>query len=269
MRSFVAALAGMVAALAVAAALPFAWLAATVADEDGFVDATSQLVSDDELRTQIIDVVAVGVVERGNVPDFAAAETQSVVRAGAERLVQADAFPGVFENVLRESHRATFAAGDRVVLDLTPVSTAIIGAIDERLPFELPAPNELQTSAGEENVAPALEFVDRATNRALLGFAVAAAAGVLCLLAARRRSTALLGLGVTTAASVWLAGWAIGDQVPRLGDTGGTLDPAGQRFQQLLLERSVDSFDQWVVVSIGCAGAVALLGLVGRLLSRG
>ncbi len=268
MRSILAALAGLIAALAVAAALPFAWLAANVADEDGFVDATSQLVSDEELRTQIIDVVADGVVERGNVPEFAADETRSVVRAGAEQLVETDAFPGVFEEVQRASHRATFAAGDRIVLDLTPVSTAIVGAIDEQLPFDLPAPDELQTSAGEEDVAPALEFVDRSTDRALLGFAVAAVAGVICVVAARRRSTALLGLGVVTAGSVWLAGWVVRDQVPSLGDSGGTLDPVGQRFQQLLLQRSVESFDQWVLVAMGCAGVVAVLGLVGRMFSR-
>ncbi|MGJ9423121.1 hypothetical protein [Aeromicrobium sp. CF3.5] len=269
MRSVIAGLAGLIAALAVAVVLPVTWLAANIADEDGFVDATTQLASDQEFRAEIIDVVAAGVVDRAEVPELAASGAQDVVRAGAEQVVSADGFVDLFEEVQRASHRATFADGDRIVLDLTPVSTAIIDSIDEGLPFELPAPAELQTSGGEEDVAPVLDFVDRSPDRALLGLGVAAVAAVICVLAARRRSTALLGLGIATAASVWLAGQVVRDQATQLGDSGETLDPIGQRFQLLVQERAVESFDQWVVVAIGCAGVVAVLGLVGRAFSRG
>lgn len=269
MRSLIAALAGLVAAVAFAVALPFAWVSATLADEDGFVDATSQLAADEQFRTEIIDVVADGVVERAEVPDVLAPDARGLVEAGATQIVEADGFLGVFEQVQRASHRATFADGDRIVLDLTPVSTAIIDSIDERLPVELPAPDELVVSAGEDDVAPVLTFVDRSTDRALLAAGVAAAAAIICLLAARRRSTALAGLGIATAASVWLAGRVIGDEAPRLGDSGETLDPIGQRFQDLVQAQALASFDQWVVVAAGCAAGVAVLGLVGRLFSRG
>lgn len=269
MRSLIAALAGLVAALAFAVALPFAWVAVTVADEDGFVSATSELASDQQFRSEIIDAVADGVVERAGVPDALAADARNLVESGATQIVEADGFLGVFDQVLRASHRATFADGDRIVLDLTPVSTAIVDSIDERLPFELPAPDELAVSAGETDVAPLLTFVDESTDRALLAAAVAVVAAVICLLAARRRSTALVGLGIATAASVWLAGLVIRDQVPRLGDSGETLDPIGRRFQDLVQAQALESFDQWVVVAAGGAAGVALLGLVGRLFSRG
>lgn len=268
MRSVIAGLAGLVAALAVAVALPLAWLATNIADEDGFVDATTQLASDREFRAEVIDVVAAGVVDRAGVSGQVASGVQDVVRAGAEQVVSADGFVALFEEVQRASHRATFADGDRIVLDLTPVSTAIIDSIDEELPFDLPAPAELQTSAGEKGVSPALDFVDRAPDRALLGLGVAAVAAIICVLAARRRSTALLGLGIATAASVWVVGQVVRDQVPRLGNSGEMLDPIGQRFRLLVQERAVESFDQWVVIAIGCAGVVAVLGLVGRVFSR-
>lgn len=269
MRSLIAALAGLVAALVFAVALPFAWVAVTIADEDGFVSATSELATDQQFRTEIIDVVADGVVERAEVPDVLAADARGVVEAGATQIVEADGFLGVFEQVQRASHRATFAEGDRIVLDLTPVSTAIIDSLDERLPFELPAPEKLTVAAGEDDVAPVLTFVDRSTDRALLAVGVAAVSAVICLLAARRRSTALVGLGIATAASVWLAGLVIRDQVPRLSDSGETLDPIGRRFQELVQAQAFESFDQWVVVAAVCAAGVAALGLVGRLFSRG
>lgn len=268
MRSLIAALAGLVAALALAVALPLAWVAVTLADEDGFVRATSDLAADQLFRTEMIDVVADGVVERAGVPDVLAADARSLVEAGATQVVEADGFPRVFDQVQRASHRATFADGDSIVLDLTPVSSAIIDSIDERLPFELPAPDELDVSAGEEGVAPVLTFVDRSTDRALLAGGVSAVAAIVCLLAARRRSTALAGLGVVAAASVWGAGLAVRDQVPRLSDSGETLDPIGRRFQELVQAQALESFDQWVLVATGCAAAVAVLGLVGRVFSR-
>lgn len=267
MRSLVAALAGLVAALALAVALPFAWLAVNIADEDGFVAATSQAAADREFRSAIIDVAADGVVERAGVPEALASTARSAVQAGATQIADSENFLGVFEQVQRASHRATFAAGDRVVLDLTPVSTSIVDSIDEGLPFELPAPDEVRTTISDVDAAPALELVESSTDRALLGLGVAAGAAALCLLAARRRSTALAGLGILSAASVWVVGRLVRDRAPDLLGAGDGLDPIGQRFSQLVLTQALDSFDRWVVVVLVGAAVAAALGLVGRLFS--
>ena len=92
------------------------------------------------------------------------------------------------------------------------------------------------------------------------------AAGV-CLLAARRRSTAVawLGLGVAAVAGVVHLAADLGTSEVLSRNTTST--PLAARAQQLLADRAVDSLDGWLLAA-AIAGAVAVvIGLIARSIS--
>lgn len=268
MRSVFSVLAGLVAVLAFAVALPLGWVATHVADEDGYVRFTTGLVDDPQFRVGVVKAVTDDVVDRAGVSETFAPAIRSAIEAAASKVVDTEQFRTAFEQTQRQSHQAVFDGGrgssDRFVIDLAPVAKTIIDSVTGNLPVAVEAPERLLVTIGDSDQRSTIEMIDQAPQRATLLGGTAAVAAVLSLLAARRRSVALLWLGVG-AAAVAAGTWVLADRVVPAAlaqvESGNAL---ANRAQQLLADAALASFDRWVVVAVIAAGGAAVLGLLTR-----
>ncbi len=267
MRSIFALLAGVVAVLAFAAALPMGWVATHAADEDGYVGFTTSLIDDPQFRAEIVGAVADDVVDRTGVSGAFAAPVRSAVEAAATAVADTDQFRTAFEQTQRESHRAVFdgaGTSDRFVLDLAPVAAAIIDAVTGNLPVTLESPDQLLVSIGDQEQAATIDAIKQAPSRAILLVGAAVVAAGLSLLAARRRSSAVMWLGLGAALAAAAVRVGAQEIVPRVIDRTVPPSRLAARAQDLLAGAALDSFDHWVLVTLIAGGVAAVVGLLAR-----
>lgn len=268
MRAFVSFLAGLVAVLALTAALPFAWLAVNVADEDGYVDFTSAIAADPQFRDDVVQVVADGVADEAPVPAGLKSTVRDAVASAAGQVVDTPAFLEVFEQTQRASHRATFGtsadpAADQVVIDLAPVAAEVVDSLAGGLPVDVPAPEQLRVTVGGGDQRAAIDAVTASTDRATVLAVIAAGAALLSLVAARRRSVAMAWLGAGAVLSAGVAALGVRETLPSLLSTDGG-GQVGDRLQQLLVDAAISSFDAWAVVVAATGAALVVVGAVAR-----
>lgn len=276
MRSLFAALAALVSVLALAATLPVGWVAQHIADEDGYVSFTSDLVADSDLRGDVVQIVTDDVVERTGVSDTFAQPVRAAVEDAATKVVESDAFRSGLADAQRQSHRALFdgddSAGldelDGVVIDLAPVAQTIVGSVTAELPVTIAAPDQLLVTVGGPEARDAVEAVDRTPQQAALGAGIAAVAAAISLLAARRGSSMLTWLGVGAAAAAGAVHLIASAAIPAAIDAGDPPSELAGRAQQLLADAALESLDQWLVTAAVAGGVAVVVGLAARAMAR-
>lgn len=268
MRSVLSLLAGVVATVAAIVTVPMFWVSTHLADEDGYVALSSQVATDRELQRAVADRLVEDYVQRGLVPASLETTAASVLAGVARSTTDQPEFVSAWEQTQRSLHRSAFGDGTGpLTVPLQPLGRFVADRVGSALPVSLDVTTDVEAPVGTAADRERLRPVERTRTYAPLGLMVVVAAAATCLVAARRRTWAVagLGLGALATSGTLLAVTEI--VTPDLIDRAERLSPFARSVQKLLVEAAADSLEQWLS-RIALGGAIALLvGLVGRLLS--
>lgn len=269
MRRLLAVVAGMVAVVAALVTLPTAWVATHVADEDGYVSFTSPLAADPELQRGFADYLSDELVRRTSLPSPLRKTTADLIVRATERAANQPGFTQAWEETQRRSHRQLFQAGaaDRLTVDLGPLATFVTKRFSTELPAGVRAPETIVVPVKSGPDRRAIEQVEATPGHARVGGVVIAATVLVVLVMARRRSTALVWLGLAAALVAGTLRGATDRVVPSILDRTDAPSEFARTLQKLLADRAAESLGVWLAgVAVGGAAAM-VLGLLGRLAS--
>ena len=113
-----------------------------------------------------------------------------------------------------------------------------------------------------------IEQVDKTQNRSLIGLLVVGGASLLCLVFARRRINAVVGLaaGAVITAGVLLAGTGLA--LPEVLDRTPARTPFAREMRDLLVDRASDSLNQWLLWTAVIGAVVLVIAGLGRAIPR-
>ncbi len=266
MRSLLSLLAGLIAVVALAVALPAAWVDRNVAEEDGYVALSRSLLEDEETRGQLIssvadqlDASARDLAEQNGIPSSAVPDVRSEVEAAADEVLKTDQAVDAWAESQRLSWQAMFADPE-----VTPPGFVVTPG-----PLVAVVADAVGVRAGETGGSVTLDdpAVQRAVQRAeqadtawRVAAAVAVVGAVVSLLAARRRLGALAWLGVgavLAAAAVWV-GAELASGAATLQSDGLAAAVGGA-----VVDAATASLDDWLVVTAVVGAVVAVVGMIG------
>ena len=268
MRTFVSAVLGLVAVVLAAGAFCGAWLNTNVVSEDGFAALGEPLAEDASFQQEL----AIGLAEEAtaavNLPEQLAGFVQPAITSAVEGVQALPDYPQAWNESLHHSHALTFqdAGGSgEVMLDVGPLVGLVTGTVGSDLGADIPAPEQVTVQVGGTGHPELIRNLQRAGEAwPVLGLA-AAAAGILALLVARRRSTtfALMGLGVLAAgAGLWLAAGMVPDRVAEQA-SGSSIGPA---FARAFASEAAANLQSWTLGLMVGGAAVLVVGLLARVL---
>ncbi len=266
MRAVAAFLFGVLAVLALLIALPAAWVAANVADEDGYVGFSGSLANDAEAQKAVAGGIAREVVRDAGLPDELTSTVTVILEDTTARVADEPGFAQVWAETQRVAHRSVFesATGEPAGVDVAPLAQFLVDASAGSLPVQVDVPETLVVELERQPDQRGLDLI-RATNEvAWLAAAAAVVAAVCAVLLARRRSTAVLwlGLGALTVAGVLALASRV--RLPELVRESRSPSEYEAAFQEVLVDRATDSFGGWLLW-VAIAGVVAVaLGLLLR-----
>lgn len=269
MRGFLAAVAGLVAVVALAVALPAAWVAASVADEDGFVALSRDVITDRAVQDTASTLLTTRLEERAGLPPQLAETGRTLLQRATARVFDDPELGAAWQETLRRTHRALLddpAAGSgrvAVPLDLAPLARLAAARTDGLVD----APDRLVVELPDGPTAESLRLVDRTPRTALVAGATALGAALVALLVARRRGRALVWLGVGAAAAAGLDAGLARLARGRAVDAS-TADGLQTAVLRALADVGVRSFDGWLVWTALGGAVLAVLGAVVALLGR-
>jgi hypothetical protein len=268
MRGLTAFLAGVVAVVALAVGLPAAWTAQHLADQDGFVALARDVTQTEAVRSSAADLVADRLEQRAGLPPQLAEAGRRLLEREADRVLADRAVVRAWQETLRRTHAALLAdppSGSGTVpvpLDVAPLAALVA----QRADGLVEAPDRLVVELSQGPSAASLRTVEASPRVATVALAVAALGALVALLAAHRRSVALvwLGLGSLVAAAAD-AGLVRLVRDRAVSDAGGA---AQGSLVRALVDVGVSSADRWFVWAALAAGVAVVLGAVGALVGR-
>ncbi|MCU1567241.1 MAG: hypothetical protein JWQ56_2178 [Pseudarthrobacter sp.] len=276
MRTFVSALATLLAILLAAVAVPAIWLDRNVVQEQGFVELAAPLGTDAGFQ-QGLAAAAVGTIDTSAVPGFLEDLVRPALEDAAGSMTGLPGYPAAWEETLRRSHRLSFAAPEAgtgetasassLTLDVAPL--VALGAEEisrtTRLPLDPPDRTLINVGQPEQK-----EWTERLRTYAPAGYLLGGGAVVallLALVAARRRWTVLVGAGV--GALVLAAVWAVGSQLASAAvqarDSGSEV---ANMFRDAFVAAAAADFQGWTVATAITGGVLVLVGIVAGFISR-
>lgn len=270
MRTVLSFVSGVVALLALLAAVPLLWLSTHVVDEDGYVRFSSTLAKDTELQRAFSAYLSDELAARGVIPAAIKAPAAAVLSQAVARSSNEAGFVAAWEETQRTSHREAFADPMPKVLgvDISPMGTFVAKQVTGDLPVAITVPENLVvpvvTSAGDREM---VDRVQQSTRLGRLAGIVAVVAAVGCIGFARRTSAAVTWLGAGTlgvAGVLWLASGPVTQEI--LDHTEAPSEFA-RTLQKLLVDRAAESLDAWLVVLAIGGGIAAVAGVVGRVVT--
>jgi len=270
-RSFASFLCWVVAVVAAVVTVPTLWVATHVASEDGFVAFTEPFVADAKLRNALITTMVDGAAESGTLPAIAKPAVETALKSFATRASRQDGFTEAWAESQRRTHRLTFgpdASTDRLTADIGPIATFVVDEVTQDLPVRLSVPDELVVPIYEAPDRQVIEQVDKTPSRALVGGLVVGLASLLCLLLARRRINAVVGLAAGSLITAGVLYLGTGLAVPQVLDRTPAKSDFAREMRDLLVERASDSLNEWLIWTALVGGVVFVLALLGRALAR-
>lgn len=275
LRTFVSALGVILAVLLAGVAVPAAWVDQNIVKEEGFVAIAGSLGSDPEFQSRLA-AAAVGTFESSvDLPGPIQSLAADALRNAATGMQSWSDYPQAWEETVRNSHRLNFgtatpaeesAASTALVLDIGPLVRLIRDHFAEATRIRLDVPAESLVSLGEPSHR---QLVERMAAFAPLWWIAAAGAlvsALLALAAARRRSLALvfLGLGGLALAALWTAGADLaGGMIGSLASANGV----AELFKNEFLTAARNGFGQWVSIAAVVSGAVLVGGVIAAMVS--
>lgn len=266
--------------LALAVAIPAAWLQLNVVDPDGYAalaeraaaDPSLQCAAASELTTRAMTLIAAHGGSRYPVDASQVHDAASAFTAGP-------AFPPLFAQANRAAHGWLFShpgpSGDQWAVDVAPMLNdssiqPLLRRHNVAVPAKLTVPITVSSpSIWQGRLSPLSTWGPRLSVGAA---AVAGVCALLTVLAARRRGKALSSLGVC-ALLVGAAGWA-GIEIAGRYVSGALNRTTGdvRRIADVLVADAEASAHHWLNVTLlagaALAGAGVLVAVLGGLAKR-
>ncbi|BCW49212.1 hypothetical protein [Arthrobacter sp. StoSoilB13] len=275
MRSFISAVAVVLALLLTAVAVPAAWADVNVVKEDGFVHLASALGKDPEFQSRLATAAAGNFESSVNLPEPLKSVAADALREAASGMQSWPEYPKAWEETARNSHRLNFGGGKQpeetvshtaLLLDIGPLMRLIRDRLSSASGLQIEVPAESLVTMGEPSQK---QLVDRVAAFAPLWWLAAVGAVVsvlLALAAARRRSLVMvsLGLGGLVLAALWSA------TVDLAGGLMGSLSSGNgvaELFKQEFFSAVRTGFAEWIVIAAVVSGAFLALGVIAWILS--
>ena len=289
LRTFVSALAVILALLLTGFAVPAAWTEHNIVREDGFVQLTDRLGKDPAFQARLAGI-AVSNLEAGlDLPAPAGELGASLLKDAAKHMSSWPEYPETWNETVRRSHRLNFAgppapsaggsaqpgnpaSGEAseeasLVLDLGPFVHLLGEKLRAATGVQLTVPDTAVVGIGGPSQR---QVVDRVAAYAPMWWPAAIGAAMalaLAILAARRRSVVLVctGIGLAILAGIWQASAAL---IGGVASAGLGESAMGSLFARELIASSSDGFAPWVAATAVSGGALFLVGVVGLVLRR-
>lgn len=274
MRTAISALFVLAALVLGLIALPAAWIATHVVEQDGFVELASPLADDGEFAGALSAALAEEATAQ-ELPAEVADLVRPLVADTAEGITGLPGFDEAWDDSLRRSHALTFDDGQNqqdgvqtsgLTLDIAPLIALVASEIGNSLGVEVSVPGQALVSVAggiqRDSLARAAAVVELWPAFALASVTCA----VIGLVAARRRSTTLafLGLGVLiVGGALWLAAGS----APVLTDGIAGANAVADLFTEALVARASVDFRAWCLAAMAAGVLLLAGGVVGRLLS--
>jgi len=259
------------AILATVSAVTVVWAKTTFENEDRFVETLTPLVKDEDVASVVSLVVAAGIVEATGLEEavreslpvelrfLAIPVTNSstaVIAAGANEVIQSDAFTEIWKVALRGTHRAAtvvISGNDRAIasqngqvsINLDKIGAAVIEQV-ESTGLELP---DARTELGsivvyEDGQLATVQSLAQAIHTGgwlVPLIAIMLIVGAIWISKDRRRTVAILGFGTALGLLLSLIGLRLGrnalvnaiEDVSRRSAAGATWDILLDRLHQL------------------------------------
>lgn len=265
MRGFGAFLAGLVAVVAFAVVLPFAWLAVEIADEDGYVELSRGILDVADTRTALVEAVVDELdgrtrdrLEELGIPTGLIDRTLGELAGFVGEGLASDAVVDGWGESQRQAHREMFLRDNEVsgfVVDLAP----LVVAVATEAGVELDVPASLPIEIDEPEARRAVATAEASPQLAVGAGVVTLVGAVLALALARRRGVALawLGAGALTVTGVL----HVGVRLVASADASGGTD-AGTRVALVLVDVARASFDDLLTKAAIGGGVVLVLGVL-------
>ena len=265
MRGFGAFLAGLLAVVAFAVALPISWLAVEIADEDGYVELSRGILDDADTRTALVEAVVDELdgrtrdrLEELGIPTGLVDRTLDELAGFVGQGLASDAVVDGWGESQRQAHQEMFQGDDEdsgFVVDLAP----LVVAVATEAGVELDVPTSLPIEIDEPEARRAVATADASPQLAVGAGVLTLVGAVLALVAARRRGAALawLGAGALAVTGVLhLAARVLAATDPSTGTDAGT------RVGLVLVDVARSSFDDLLAEAAVGAGVVLVVGVL-------
>ncbi|WP_026919101.1 hypothetical protein [Gordonia shandongensis] len=270
MRSVVSGLFTAVAILCMIVAVPSLWFSMRVVSTDGFVASASDAARTSAVQDFFAEKIAASVQDRAG-----SAVPATLVEPTARNYTRSDGFVEDFAEVARQQHDWLFteppADADLHIMDLdiTPMINRVVRTAPLPVPVRVDRPVTVsidQNSVAAGSMEDAGTLVDYLAWGTAIGAVVSA---IIALVAARRRTTVVVWLGiggiVAGVVSAALAVFAKGRVNEHLASSEDSARTAIEVVTSGILDNLVT-----ISTFVGIGGvAVALVGVVARIASRG
>ncbi|MGC4935007.1 hypothetical protein ACLQ3C_15135 [Gordonia sp. DT30] len=269
MRTFLSAVATLIAMAAIVVALSSMWVSERVVDEDGFVDVVAPLAHDADVQSFISDEITEQVSSRVSFPGAA-----TLIKPVAKRYTQGPDFPGDFTDLVRQEHGWLFdpapaGAEQEMQLDITDMVKRALTNAD--LPFtpslgtthiEVPMAQGSGLAAGRYH-----KVGQQITWIAYGATALAVIAGLLALVVARRRGTVLAWLGVGALLAA-LAAWVAALAAPTIINHQFTDHSSGNALTRAATDALANDLTWWAIIAAVAGAIVVVVGVIVRIAAR-
>ena len=242
--------------------LPATWLHDNVVERDGFLAITEPLAADPTFQRTLSDTAVDTILDDDRIPGWIEERVTPLAQEQAADLSGTDTYATMWELTMSELHHALFTPGAADLdVDLGPAIDRILTPVEERLPLEIPRPQDATVTLATIPDVPLLTGLSAVTPWASWAgpAALVLLAAALVIAAHRRTMLALAGLGgIVAGAGVWGLGAQVETLVPDHVDQAPFLGPIVQVFEA----RFEAAMTPHGVILLGAGALVMSAGLV-------
>ena len=273
MRTFVSAVAVLIGLAMAAAAVPAMWVDRNIVQEEGFVALTAPLGKNPAFQQRLATAAVDGLASSAGIPEALTELARPVLANAAQSLTGLPGYSEAWAETLRKSHRLTCAdpstlppevdGSSSLTLDVAPLVGLVAKQVTDATTLPLEAPAQVLIHIGQSDQR---QLIERVTVFAPMGYAVAVGACiafVLAFVAARRRETVLVGMGV--GALVLAGAWKLASDAASAAVAGTSSgNDVAELFKNEFVAASSASFGQWIVAAAVAGAALLAAGVAVR-----
>lgn len=242
--------------------LPAIWFHDNVVEQDGFLAITEPLADDPAFQRTLSDSAVEMILGDDRVPGWIQERLTPLAEEQTAELTGTGVYTTMWGTTMTELHGSLFTPGaSDLDVDLGPAIDRILTPVEERLPVEIPRPDDATITLASIPDVPLLTRAAAFTPWATWTGPVALGLAVLALMIAAHRRTMLTfaGLaGIMAGGAVWWLGQRIETVVPDSIDQAAFLGPIVQvfenHFQAAMMPQGV--------ILLGAGALVTAVGLV-------
>ncbi|MGO1227298.1 MAG: hypothetical protein ACTMII_13105 [Brachybacterium sp.] len=241
---------------------PATWLHHNVVEREGFLAITDPLAEDPGFQRTLSDSAVEMLLGDDRIPGWIEESLTPLAEEQAAALTGTGVYATMWKATMVELHGALFSPGaSDLDVDLGPVIDRILTPVEEKLPIEIPRPEDATITLASIPDIPLLTRVSAVTPWAYWAGPAALVLLALALLIASHRRAMLImaGLGgILAGAGVWWLGEQVQAVVPDSIDQAPFVGPIVQvfegHFQTAMMPQGV--------IMLGAGALVTAIGLV-------